>query len=78
MPARDPRTLSSVSADEIREILSRNEALKNRYLAKSTTANCPVCEREFLLAARHQKFCGDPCRAVWFKIKAQLVKQAAE
>ena len=74
---KDPRTISSVSADEIREILSRNEALKNRYLAKSTTANCPVCEREFLLAARHQKFCGDSCRAVWFKIRMAIEKQKA-
>lgn len=72
---KDPRTIANVPADEIRRIIAKNELLALRYMSRNETANCPVCEREFVKKARHHKFCGDACRLVWFKIAREIEKR---
>lgn len=71
---KDPRTIRDTPAEEIRRIIAENSRLRDKYMSRQELADCPVCEREFLKAAKHQKFCCDGCRGVWFKIRAQLRK----
>ncbi len=71
---KDKRTIKTVSVEEIREILLKNERIKLEYMNRSETAECPICNQTYTKAAKNQKFCSANCKAAWHKIKLAISK----